>query len=246
MKAHILMRLLQESRSHQSLLITTILLVLVSAGIVWIRPEISRLMLDNAVLGMDSTQLIFYTTCFGAILILEVTIQFFQTTTANRMAQSVVLDIRKKLFGKIIQYKTSFFDKTPVGQIVTRNISDIDGIAEIFSAGLLDIFRDLLKLLAIVAFMLITDWQLTLMVLLPIPVLFWATRIFQKAVKKSFQDVRSEVARINVFIQEHVSGMTIVQSFNRENAEEKKFHDINAQHRNAHIRGIWAYSVFFP
>ena len=210
------------------------------------RPEISRLMLDNAVLGRDSNQLIYYTICFGAILVIEVTIQFFQTTSANRMAQSVVLDIRKKLFGIIIHYRTSFFDKTPVGQIVTRNISDIDGIAEIFSAGLLDIFRDLLKLLAIIVFMIITDWQLTLMVVLPIPVLFWATRIFQKAVKKSFQDVRSEVARINVFIQEHVSGMAIVQSFNREKAEEKKFHDINAEHRNAHIRGIWAYSVFFP
>ena len=246
MKSSILLRLLRESRPHQSLLISTIVLVLLSAGVVWVRPEISRLMLDDAILGKAPEQLLYYSFGFGAILIVEVVIQFFQTTSANRMAQSVVLDIRKKLFGKIIQYRTSFFDKTPVGQIVTRNISDIDGIAEIFSAGLLDIFRDLLKLLAILAFMLFTDWQLTLMVVLPIPILFWATRIFQKAVKKSFQDVRSEVARINVFIQEHVSGMQIVQSFNREKAEEKKFHTINAEHRNAHIRGIWAYSVFFP
>ncbi|MFM7104004.1 MAG: ABC transporter ATP-binding protein, partial [Flavobacteriales bacterium] len=203
-------------------------------------------MLDNAVSGEEHDALMHYVCLFSLLLIAEGVIQFYQTTSANQMAQAVILNLRKRLYNRILQFRSSFFDSTPVGQIVTRNVSDVDGIAEIFSAGLLDIFRDLLKLIVIIGFMFYTDWQLTLAVVLPIPILFWATRIFQKAVKKSFQDVRREVARINVFVQEHVSGMAIVQAFHRENAEEKKFLRINQEHRDAHIRGIWAYSVFFP
>lgn len=241
-----MLRLLQESKTQKTLFSLTLFLVLLSAGIVWVRPELSRLMLDNAVSGIGHDALIGYILWFVFLLLFEAIIQFFQTTSANQMAQSVVLDLRKRLFQRVLRFRSSFFDTTPVGQIVTRNISDVDGIAEIFSAGLLDIFRDLLKLIVIIGFMFFTDWQLTLAVILPIPILFWATRIFQKAVKKSFQDVRREVARINVFVQEHVSGMAIVQAFHRENAEERKFHSINLEHRDAHIRGIWAYSVFFP
>jgi ATP-binding cassette subfamily B multidrug efflux pump len=246
LKGQLLLRLLRESKSQSRLFTITLLLVLLSAGIVWMRPELSRLMLDNAVMGSNQSALIYYTVIFALLLVGEAVIQFFQTTSANRMAQSVVLDMRKQLFDRIIRFRSSFFDATPVGQIVTRNISDVDGIAEIFSAGLLDIFRDLLKLLVIVAFMFYIDWQLALTVILPIPILFWATRIFQKAVKKSFQDVRREVSRINVFVQEHVSGMSIVQAFNREEDAQRNFLSINQEHRDAHIRGIWAYSVFFP
>jgi ATP-binding cassette subfamily B protein len=140
----------------------------------------------------------------------------------------------------------SYFDKTPVGQVVTRVISDVDGIADVFSAGILDIFRDLLKLFFIIGFMFWLDWKMTLIVLIPIPILFYATRLFQQAVKNSFNDVRDQVARINVFIQEHVSGMQIVQIFNRETQEKQRFDTINQEHRDAHIRGIWAYSIFFP
>jgi ATP-binding cassette subfamily B protein len=146
----------------------------------------------------------------------------------------------------VVRFKLGYFDKTPVGQVVTRVISDVDGIADVFSAGILDIFRDLLKLVFIIGFMFWLDWKMTLIILIPIPLLFYATRLFQQAVKSSFNDVRDQVARINVFIQEHVGGMYIVQIFNRENQEEARFRQINREHRDAHIRGIWAYSIFFP
>ncbi len=180
------------------------------------------------------------------MLLLEAILQYVQTQLANKVAQSITFDLRSEIFAHVLKFKLSYFDKTPVGQVVTRVISDVDGIADVFSAGILDIFRDLLKLVFIVGFMFWLDWKMTLIVLIPIPILFYATRLFQQAVKSSFNDVRDQVARINVFIQEHVSGMQIVQIFNREATEKERFNTINKEHRDAHIRGIWAYSIFFP
>lgn len=183
---------------------------------------------------------------FVGILLLESVIQYYQTWLANRVAQGITLDLRSELFRRIIRFRLSYFDRTPVGQLVTRHISDIDGIAEVFSVGLLDMLRDMLKLVVIIGWMLWMDWKLTLIVLVPVPVLLYATRLFQLAVKKSFQDVRNQVARINVFVQEHVTGMHLIQAFNREEREAGQFEEINRAHRSAHIRSIWAYSVFFP
>ena len=222
------------------------MLVLILAGITVVRPEQMRKMLDVAVPGGDVNVMFQVAMAFLGVLVFETAVQYIQTFVANSVAQKVTLDMREKLFAQVIRYKLSYFDKTPVGQLVTRHISDIDGIAEVFSVGLLDIIRDVLKLVVIVGYMFFLDWKMTLIVMIPIPILLWATRVFQQAVKKSFQDVRNEVARMNVFVQEHVTGMNIVQFFNRQTSEEKKFVDINAEQRKAHIRGIWAYSVFFP
>ncbi|MEY3399180.1 MAG: hypothetical protein RL220_1774 [Bacteroidota bacterium] len=211
-----------------------------------VRPRLVEDILDNHLAIGDKEGVVRLTIAFIAILLVESVIQFVQTYLANKVAQSITLDMRAELFRHIVSFRLRYFDKTPVGQFVTRLIGDIDGIAEVFSVGLLDIMRDLLKLVVIITYMFWMDWQMTLIVLIPIPVLFYATRLFQLAVRRSFQDVRNEVARINVFVQEHVTGMNIVQVFNREEVESRKFYQINREHRNAHIRGIWAYSVFFP
>jgi ATP-binding cassette subfamily B protein len=205
-----------------------------------------RSILDEAVPAGDSHRVMQIGIAFIAMLLFEALIQYVQTQLANRVAQSITFDLRSEIYAHVVKFKLSYFDKTPVGQVVTRVISDVDGIADVFSAGILDIFRDLLKLIFIIGFMFWLDWKMTLIILIPIPLLFYATRLFQQAVKSSFNDVRDQVARINVFIQEHVSGMHIVQIFNRENQEEERFRQINREHRDAHIRGIWAYSIFFP
>jgi len=243
---NIFLRLYKYSKPYRGGFILTLILVLVLAGITVVRPEQMRQMLDVAVPGGDVNVMFQVAMAFLGVLVFETVVQYVQTLVANSVAQKVTLDMREKLFAQVIRYKLSYFDKTPVGQLVTRHISDIDGIAEVFSVGLLDIIRDVLKLVVIVGYMFFLDWKMTLIVMIPIPILLWATRVFQQAVKKSFQDVRNEVARMNVFVQEHVTGMNIVQFFNRQSSEEKKFVEINAEQRKAHIRGIWAYSVFFP
>lgn len=224
----------------------TMILVLALAGVVWVRPEQMRIILDDAVPRGDSSKVVQIGMAFIAMLVFEALIQYIQTQLANKVAQSITFDLRSEIYAHVVRFKLGYFDKTPVGQVVTRVISDVDGIADVFSAGILDIFRDLLKLVFIIGFMFWLDWKMTLIILIPIPLLFYATRLFQQAVKSSFNDVRDQVARINVFIQEHVGGMYIVQIFNRENQEEARFRQINREHRDAHIRGIWAYSIFFP
>jgi ATP-binding cassette subfamily B protein len=239
-------RLYQRSSPYRWQFYFTFFWVLVLAFLSIVRPAQMRIIIDEALPSGDMQMVFFWSSAFVGMLMLESAIQYFQTYQANRMAQSITLDMRADLFRHSLGFRLGYFDKTPVGQMVTRHISDIDGIAEVFSVGLLDIFRDILKLVVIMVAMFWVDWKMTLVVILPIPILLYATRIFQQAVKNSFNDVRNEVARINVFIQEHVTGMGIIQIFGQEKREEEKFHQINATHRDAHIRGIWAYSIFFP
>ena len=239
-------RLYQRSSPYKWQFYFTFFWVLVLAFLAIVRPSQMRIILDDALPSGDMSLVLYWSGAFVLMLILESAIQYYQTFQANKMAQSITLDMRAELFKHSLGFRLGFYDKTPVGQMVTRHISDVDGIAEVFSVGLLDIFRDILKLVVIIFAMLWVDWKMTLIVVIPIPILLYATRIFQKAVKNSFNDVRNEVARINVFIQEHVTGMGIIQMFGQEKREEEKFHEINAQHRDAHIRGIWAYSIFFP
>ncbi|MBX7050448.1 MAG: ABC transporter ATP-binding protein/permease [Flavobacteriales bacterium] len=243
---NIFLRLYRKGKPYRVAFFITMALVLLLASIVGIRPAITRDILDDGVRENNQALIIRLSMWYIVVMILEALIQYVQTQLANRVAQSVTFDLRSELYRHVLKFKLNYYDKTPVGQFVTRLISDIDGVADVFSAGILDIVRDFLKLFFIVGMMLWLDWKMTLWILIPIPILFYATRIFQVAVKKSFNDVRNQVGRINVFIQEHVSGMNIVQIFNREKIEQDKFRKINIEHRDAHIRGIWAYSIFFP
>jgi ATP-binding cassette subfamily B protein len=242
----IFLRLYRKGKPYRLPFFVTLFLVILLACMVGIRPEQMRTILDEAMPAGDTKRVMQISLWFIGFLFIEAVLQYVQAQLANRVAQSITYDLRSELYAHVSKFKLSYFDKTPVGQVVTRVISDIDGIADVFSAGILDIFRDILKLIFIIGFMFWLDWKMTLMVILPIPLLLYATRIFQQAVKNSFNDVRDQVSRINVFIQEHVSGMNIIQIFNREQQEKTKFNAINEEHRDAHIRGIWAYSIFFP
>lgn len=239
-------RLYGWSKPHRSLFYITALLVLLLALIAPVRPEQMRHIVDDLIPTRDHEGIVRVSLFFVGILLIEAVLQYLQAYIANQVALRITLDLRSRVFRHVMRFTMRYFDRTPVGQLVTRLVGDIDGIAEVFSVGILDITRDLLKLIVIVGYMFWVDWQLTLIVLIPVPVLFYATRLFQMAVRKSFNDVRNEVARINTFVQEHVTGMHIVQLFNRETRELNRFDAINRDHRNAHIRAIWAYSVFFP
>jgi len=180
------------------------------------------------------------------LLVLEGLVQFLQTYLANWLGQSVIRDLRVDVYRKISHFKLKYFDQTPIGTLVTRAVSDIETIADIFSEGVLTILGELIKLVVVIAFMFYLDWRLTIMCLIPIPILLWATNVFKDYIKLAFQDVRNEVAKLNAFVQEHITGMFIVQIFNREKQEMNKFQKINARHRDAHLRTVFANSVFFP
>lgn len=180
------------------------------------------------------------------LLIVETVVQFYQAYWTAWLGQAVTFDLRQKLYTKVLGFKLRYFDRTPIGTLVTRVISDIETIDDIFSQGLLMIMGDILKLLVVVVVMFVYNWKLALLSMVPIPLLLWSTNIFKNSIQKSFQDVRTQVARLNAFVQEHIQGMAIVQLFGREQQEYAKFQAINKEHRSAHIRSVLAYSIFFP
>ena len=221
-------------------------MVVVLSSLVWIRPALIQRAVDVHIAQGDLRGLLQVFLMVVGVLIVEALVQYRVTYLANWVAQSVSLDLRAKLYRHVSKFRLKYFDQTPVGALVTRHVSDIDGVANVFSNGILNAVGDLLALFVVIAAMVYIDWSLTLVVLVPIPVLLVATRIFQKHIKGAFVDVRNQVARINEFVQEHVTGMHIVQAFNREKVEAEAFADINRAHREANIRSIWAFSVFFP
>ena len=221
-------------------------MVVVLSSLVWIRPALIQRAVDVHIAQGDLKGLLQVFLMVVCVLIVEALVQYRVTYLANWVAQSVSLDLRAKLYRHVSKFRLKYFDQTPVGALVTRHVSDIDGVANVFSNGILNAVGDLLALFVVIAAMVYIDWSLTLVVLVPIPVLLVATRIFQKHIKGAFVDVRNQVARINEFVQEHVTGMHIVQAFNREKVEAEAFADINRAHREANIRSIWAFSVFFP
>lgn len=211
-----------------------------------LRPYLIQITLDRYVANFDPIGLRNITMIMVAVLVVEAVVQFAQTYLANWLGQSVIRDLRMQVYRKIVNFKLRYFDKTAIGTLVTRAVSDIETIAEIFSQGILIIFGDILKLVVVVAIMFWIDWRLTLISLVTLPLIIWSTVIFKNAIKKAFQDVRTNVSRLNAFVQEHITGMNIVQIFNREAQEAEKFRKINAAHRDAHIASVWAYSIFFP
>jgi ATP-binding cassette subfamily B protein len=180
------------------------------------------------------------------ILLVETIVIWASAYLSNLLAQSVIKDLRTRVFNTMLSFKTRYFDHTPVGSLVTRVVSDVESISEVFSAGLMEIFGDMLSLIAILSFMFWVDWRLSLLTLIPIPILIFATRLFAKAMKKSFQSERTQVSKLNTFVQEHLMGMNLIQLFAYESKAESKFQSINEKHRDAHISAVWANSIFFP
>ena len=211
-----------------------------------LRPMLINYAIDNYILIPDKEKLLEITTILLGLLFLEGFIQFFYIYLSTWIGQHVIQDLRAKVFKHILSLKMKYFDNTPIGTLVTRSVSDIETIADIFSQGLLVIIAELLKLVIVVAMMFYTDWRLAIIAMLTIPVLLVATAWFKRNIKASFQDVREQVSQLNTFVQEHIVGMNIIQIFNREEVEYKKFKDINKSHRDAHLRSIFYYAVFFP
>ncbi|MBK7381856.1 MAG: ABC transporter ATP-binding protein [Flavobacteriales bacterium] len=225
---------------------TTFALTILLAGLGVVRPLLMGDMIDDYALTGDAKGLWFISMIIVALLVIETVVQFYQAYWTAWLGQAVTFDLRQKLYEHIIGFKLRYFDRTPIGTLVTRVISDIETIDDIFSQGLLMIMGDILKLVVVVIVMFVVNWKLALLSMIPIPLLLWSTSIFKNSIQKSFQDVRTQVARLNTFVQEHIQGMHIVQLFGREGQEFAKFKAINREHRKAHIRSVFAYSVFFP
>ena len=211
-----------------------------------IRPMLINYAIDNYILIPNEEKLWNITALLLGLLFIEAFIQFFYIYLSTWIGQHVIQDLRAKIFKHILSLKMKYFDNTPIGTLVTRAVSDIETIADIFSQGLLVIIAELLKLLVVVIMMFYTDWRLAIIAMLTIPILLVATSWFKRNIKASFQNVREQVSQLNTFVQEHIVGMNIVHIFNREQAEYKKFKAINRSHRDAHLRSIFYYAVFFP
>jgi len=209
-------------------------------------PYLLKVTVDDYIRPKDYQGMIFFVGLMFITLLLEVIFQFLFVFYANWLGQKVIKDLRVKLFNKIIYFKMAYFDKTAVGRLVTRSVSDIETIASIFSQGLFMIIADLLKMILVILVMLYVDWRLSIIVFSILPVIIYATRLFQKSMKKAFEEVRIQVANLNSFVQERISGIKIVQLFNRQKIEYNNFVSINKKHKKAWLKTVWFNSIFFP
>jgi ATP-binding cassette, subfamily B, multidrug efflux pump len=240
-------RLVRATKPYRLLFSFALLITIILSILSPLRPKLLGEVV--AVYMEDSSKpdaLLMWIIILLGILILEGVFQFLSSHLSNLLGQSIIRDMRKKLFEHIVSFRMQFFDRNPIGSLVTRLVSDIEAIADVFSQGLINILGDVLMLVVVIAMMLFSNWQLTLVTLIPIPLLLIATRIFARAMKKAFQQERLQVNRLNNFVQERLTGMAIVQLFNRQKVEMAEFSEINKDHRRAHVGAIWANSIFFP
>ena len=242
----LLKRVMAYVRPYRATFVWSVLLTILLAAIAPVRPMLVGYTLDQHILKGNYRGLLNITILMLVLLALQTVFQYAHTLLTNKLGQSAIRDLRINVFNHITKLRLKFFDKTPIGQLITRTVSDLETIADIFSEGLIAMIGDLLQVIVITSIMFYMDWKLTLAVLIPMPLLIIATRIFQKAIKIAFQEVRAEVSNLNTFLQEHISGIAIIQYFAREDQEYKKFEKINSRYRDANIRSNWYYSIFFP
>lgn len=237
---------MQYAQPYKSRFIWVILFSIFLSLFAAARPYLLKQTVDAYLIPKDASGLLLYVVLMAVALLLEVLSQFYFVYLANWLGQDIVKDIREKLFAHINSFRMKFFDNEAVGRLVTRTVFDIESISKIFSQGLFMIISDLLKMVVILGFMFYMNWKLSIVVLLAMPLLIYATRIFQKKMKGAFEEVRTQVANLNTFIQERVTGMRIVQLFNREDIEYEKFKEINKKHNDAWQKNILYNSIFFP
>jgi subfamily B ATP-binding cassette protein MsbA len=244
--AKIFMRILGFAKNYRAHFVTATLAVVITALLSAYRPYLLKEAVNDFTLHKNEATLLDYTLLMFAVLIAEVLLQVLFIYFANWIGQHIIRDIRAKVFRHILQFKMSYFDTTSVGKLVTRVVSDIETIASSFSQGLFMIISDILKMLVVTIVMLLINWKLALIALAVLPILIYATKLFQIAIKATFQEVRTQVANLNGFVQERVTGMKIVQLFSREKIEYENFMEINNKHKDAHVKAVWYYSIFFP
>ncbi|WP_117879436.1 ABC transporter ATP-binding protein [Aureibaculum luteum] len=239
-------RLMSYAKAYRSQFVLSTVAVLLLAGLAAARPILLQWIVDEYILGNNARLLLVFSLIMLGVVFLEVIFQFLFIYYTNWLGQNIIKDIRTKLFEKVLKFKMQYFNKTPVGKLVTRVVSDIETIASIFGQGLFAIISDLLQMLVIIIIMMVMNWRLGLIVVAVLPIMVYATKLFQIKIKGTFQDVRNQVSNLNSFVQERISGMKIVQLFTREKVEHDKFLAINDKHKKAHIRTVWYYSIFFP
>jgi len=231
---------------YKNKIYASVLLSVVLAVLSPLRPYLIQYTVNHFIKDSNVRWLILITIIQIGLLLVETALSFFFRYLTSWLGQTVVKDLRVTVYKKVLSLNLRQFDRTPIGTLTTRTINDIESINEIFSNGLIPIISDLLSIIAILLFMFTADWRLSLISLVPFPILIIATYFFKESVNKSFIKVRNAVAALNAFVQEHLTGMSVVQAFAVEEKEFNKFKEINKQHRNANIKAIFAYSVFFP
>jgi len=239
-------RLLAFTKPYRGVFYFVAFAAIVMSGLAVLRPYLLELAIDNSMVPKDGEGFMKYIILMVVVLMLEVIFQFAFIFYTNWLGQSVIRDMRQKLFKLMMSFKMKYFDKSAVGRLTTRAVNDVETISSIFSEGLFMIISDLLKMLVIAGFMLYQSWRLSLIVFIVLPFILYATRVFQKAMKVAFEDVRNQVANLNTFVQERITGMKIVQIFTREKTEYERFQEINKDHRKAWIKTVWYNSIFFP
>lgn len=239
-------RLMMFTRKYRGVLVGVALVAILLSLFGAARPWLLKETINKYILYKDEEGLVLYIGIMGVFLMLEVISQFLFIFYANWLGQSVIKDIRVKLFNQILHFKMKYFDNAAVGRLVTRAVSDMEEISNIFSQGLFMIVSDLLKMIVVIAIMLAVSVKLSLIVFVFLPIIFFATRWFQRSMKSAFKDVRAQVANLNAFVQERLSGMSIVKLFAREQIEYENFKAINEEHKKGWIRTVWYNSIFFP
>jgi ABC-type multidrug transport system fused ATPase/permease subunit len=239
-------RILKYTKPYQFRFRGVILFAILLSLFAALRPLFLQITVDTFINPGNKTGLLLYSIIMGLVLLLEGLSQYYFVYWANWLGQDIVKDIRTKLFQHLLTFRMKYFDTAPVGQLVTRSVSDIEQIARIFSQGLFMIISDLMKMIVCLLVMFYMNWHLTVIVILAMPILVYITRIFQRKMQVAFEEVRTQVANLNTFVQERVTGMKIVQLFNREKIEYEKFKEINQKHNVAWIKTILYNSIFFP
>jgi len=242
----VLKRLFQFARPYIKQFYLLVFLTIFLAILTPIRPYIVQRAIDDYVPAGDYDGLVFMTTILIGHIILLAIVQYSHTYLSGWVGQVIIKDIRVKLYRHLLKLRLKFFDKTPIGRLVTRNVSDIETLSNVFSEGIAALIGDLLQLVFLMGFMFYLDWRLTLVSLSTLPLLIFSTYIFKEKIKVTFNLVRNAVSNLNSFVQEHVTGMNIVQIFNAEKREMSKFKEINTEHKKAHIRSVLYYSIYFP
>lgn len=246
MKTNSLRKLFAFTKPYRGSLYFSVALSVLLAALSPVRPYLIQLSVDKYISNYLWNELMWICGLHFGVLVVESLLRFWFLYRINWLGQTVVNDIRKKLFQKVLHQNISYYDHNAIGTLTTRTINDIEAVNDVFSEGIISIVADVLTIVAIMTMMFITDWKLTLVCLAPFPILVIATYFFKESVNKSFQRVRNAVAALNAFVQEHLTGMYLVQAFAAEKREAEKFGRINKEHRNANIKAIFAYSVFFP
>ncbi|MBT8383917.1 MAG: ABC transporter ATP-binding protein, partial [Ignavibacteriaceae bacterium] len=244
--AKLMKRLLSYVKPYKHFVIFAILLNVIVAALGPVRPYLTKIAIDDYIANSDYNGLLLIGILLFVSLLLQAVIQYFLTYYTQYLGQKTLYDLRTQIFNHIQRLALRFFDKTPIGRLVTRATNDVEALGELFSSGIVMVFSDIFIIIWILAFMFFMDFDLSLVTLSVLPVLIYGTFLFRKKARESYRDVRLHLARLNSYMQEHVTGMSVVQIFNKQKEEFKRFSSINKDYRSANIKSIFYYAVFYP